>query len=119
MENLEYPSFHFGIRGAYTSNKAFFSGDGTSDSKIFGSLGLAMDFRIASIPLYLETGWYYMNKGWEGSEDCDYDGGYDTDNHSVIMPMLASYHLYFNPLQVLISAMELMQNVLIMDFVLV
>lgn len=21
-----------------------------------------MDFRIASIPLYLETGWYYMNK---------------------------------------------------------
>lgn len=94
VENLEYPSFHFGIRGAYTSNRAFFSGDGTSDSKIFGSLGLAMDFRIASIPLYLETGWYYMNKGWEGSEDCDYDGGYDTDNHSVIMPMLASYHLY-------------------------
>lgn len=62
VENLEYPSFHFGIRGAYTSNRAFFSGDGTSDSKIFGSLGLAMDFRIASIPLYLETGWYYMNK---------------------------------------------------------
>lgn len=87
VENLEYPSFHFGIRGAFTSNKAFSEGR-SSDSMFFGSLGLAMDFRIASIPLYLETGWYYMNKGMEDSF------GDKFDNHSIIMPMLASYHLY-------------------------
>lgn len=101
VKNLEYPRGHFGIRAAYTSNtytldrgydEAFEGG-----AKSFVSGGLAADFRVASIPLYLETGAYYINRGYKGFE---YDGRYgisegEYDNHSVMVPLLMSYHLYF------------------------
>lgn len=97
VKNLEYPKAHFGIRGAFTlnsisKNSEYFDYD--SKSLPFASAGFAADFKIASIPLYLETGLYYMNKGYK------YDSYYDEDetenDHSVVMPLLASYHLYLN-----------------------
>ena len=97
VKDLEYPKGHFGIRGAFTLNKA--SGvvdedyyDDDEDSKAFpyASLGLAADFKISSIPLYLETGLYYVNNGLKTYYD------EKSDDHSVKMPLLMSYHLYLN-----------------------
>ena len=95
VKNLEYPKAHFGIRAAFTSNSVrtgddFY--DNHSKAKTFVSGGLALDFRVASIPLYLETGMYYMSKGYKHDEP---GSSNDYWNHSVIMPLLMSYHLYF------------------------
>ena len=96
VKNMKYPKGHFGIRAAYTSNTLTCYGE-KSEAKSFVSGGLAADFRVASIPLYLETGAYYINRGYKGFE---YDGRYgisegEYDNHSVMVPLLMSYHLYF------------------------
>ena len=102
VKNMEYPRGHFGIRAAYTSNtftldRGYDYGAFEGGAKSFISGGLAADFRVASIPLYLETGAYYINRGYKGV-DVDYhnyniaEGDYD--NHSVMVPLLMSYHLY-------------------------
>lgn len=92
VKNLEYPKAHFGIRGAFTLN-TWSVDEAETDALPFGSGGLALDFKIASIPLYLETGVYYMNNG------CKYEDRYGdmetVNNHTIKMPLLASYHLYF------------------------
>ena len=93
-QSVQYPSFHFGIRGGLTVNSSSFSDTNLSGaSKSFPYGGLAADFKIASIPLYLETGVYYMNKGYK----FEY-GNYTVkeDDHFIHMPLLASYHIYIN-----------------------
>lgn len=95
VKNLEYPKAHFGIRAAFTSNSVgtgddFFEDDSKAYSFVSG--GLALDFKVASIPLYLETGLYYINRGYKF--DDPYGSGEREDN-SVMMPLLMSYHLYF------------------------
>ncbi len=97
VKNLDYPKAHFGIRGAFTLNSISASDDyydGEYDALPFASLGLAFDFKVASIPLYLETGLYYMNNGYKYENSWGDDEG-TVDNHSVKMPLLMSYHLYF------------------------
>lgn len=89
VEGLEYPRCHFGIRAGVSSTSF---GEGSS-SKTFPTGGLAVDFRIAPIPLYLETGAYYANKGIELDNNY-YD--YSSNNHTVNIPLVVSYHLYFN-----------------------
>lgn len=95
VDGLQYPKAHFGIRAAFTSNTVTYEYRGvenTSDALPFVAGGLAVDFKIASLPIYLESGLYYMNKGGK------YDYGYGEekqDNSCIIMPILASYHLYF------------------------
>jgi hypothetical protein len=93
-QSVQYPSFHFGIRGGLTVNSASFSGTNLSgDSKAFPYGGLAADFKIAPIPLYLETGVYYMKKGYTIEEN-----GHElkVDDHYIHMPLLVSYHIYIN-----------------------
>ena len=92
VKNMEYPRGHFGIRSAFTSNTLTMYG-AKFDAKSFVSGGLAADFRVASIPLYLETGAYYINRGYK-LKDFDYGYDFDEDNHSVMVPLLMSYHLY-------------------------
>ncbi|MDR0895170.1 MAG: DUF4421 domain-containing protein [Prevotellaceae bacterium] len=77
---LTYPRFHMGIRAGGTSNT--YAGDGFA----FPYGGIAMDFRIAPIPLYIETGFYYMNKGFR------INGSHS--NNTAIMPLVSSYHFY-------------------------
>lgn len=101
---------HMGIRAGFSTNSvkdysslAFFQG------------GIAMDFQIAPIPLFLETGVYYMNKGskfkdlegyenwnvsqWENwAENYDRDEYDDTqDDHYIYAPLLFSYHINVAP----------------------
>lgn len=98
VKNMEYPKAHFGIRAAFTSNtltsdirEGGMTFSAKSDAKAFVSGGLAVDFRVASLPLYLETGAYYINRGYKYSYN-SFEEGFD--NHSVMMPLLMSYHLY-------------------------
>lgn len=91
-QSIVYPKMHFGIRGGVTytfassssSNK--YDQEYKSDGIVYPTGGLALDFRIASIPLYLETGAYFVNRSAGGSVD-DYTGQ---------VPLLLSYHYYIN-----------------------
>ena len=58
----EKPRVHFGIRGGVSASS--YSGDGIK-SKIFPMGGFAVDFKVAPIPLYLESGLYYVNRGYK------------------------------------------------------
>ena len=85
-ENNRVPDrFHMGIRAGYSLSVIEVEGVG------FPQGGLAMDFQIAPIPLFLETGAYYMNKGREGSNHKA------KDDHSVYLPLLLSYHINIGP----------------------
>lgn len=42
--------------------------------------------------MYLETGLYYINRGVKGESNGYYC---EDDDHGMMMPLLASYHLYF------------------------
>ena len=98
VKNLDYPKVHFGIRGAFTLNSISVSDDylgeldDVFDALPFASAGVALDFKVASIPLYLETGLYYMNNGYKYEDSW---GEETLNNHSIKMPLLMSYHLYF------------------------
>lgn len=100
VEDLEYPRVHFGIRAGVTSSSLHLDyGDGYKSSSLtHPSGGLAFDLRVASIPLYLETGVYYTNRGYSLSgekwRDRSMDGNYDGFGFRV--PLVASYHLYLN-----------------------
>lgn len=89
-QSYDYPKFHMGIRGGFSINSV---GHDTK-TLLFPQGGLDMDFRIAPIPLYLETGVNYMNKGYK--LEFDYDESETEDDHYVYMPLLLSYHVYFN-----------------------
>lgn len=92
QNNRETARFHMGIRGGFTLNSLSFDhGDGP-DSEIFPTGGIGMDFQIAPVPVFLETGVYYMNK-------CIKDSYYDDreDDHYPYMPLLASYHFNVAP----------------------
>lgn len=102
VKDLEYPRAHFGIRAAFTLNNPtiteYYRGETFSvspGSKPFISAGLAADFRLAPLPIYLETGLYYVNRG--GGDEYSYfeSDNFEIDNNCIDLPFLASYHLYF------------------------
>lgn len=84
------PKMHIGVRGGIT-----FSTMDYSNAEVLTAPygGLAVDFKVAKLPIYVETGAYYMDKG------CRYEWWGDhkdfTDhNHSIFIPAVASYHFY-------------------------
>lgn len=89
VKNLEYPNGHFGFRVAFSSSNYSYS---DYSPLPFVSGGFAADFKICPLPIYLETGAYYANRGYKYDY---YEGKEADDNHSVLVPFLASYHLYF------------------------
>lgn len=91
-QSYDYPKFHMGIRGGFSINTNSVSG---TDALFFPQGGLDMDFRIAPIPLYLETGVNYMNKGYKYTVP-NYDEKETEDDHYIYMPLLVSYHFYLN-----------------------
>ena len=98
VDGLVYPATHFGIRGSLTSNSINAnSGDWVDydEEKALNYIsgGVAADFLLATIPLYLETGLYYVNRGFKYKDDY-YDES--INDHSIVVPVLMSYHLYFS-----------------------
>lgn len=89
----EKPRVHFGIRGGVSASS--YSLDGM-ESKIFPMGGFAVDFKVAPIPLYLESGLYYVNRGYKLDIPDDYYDDESTDNQAIEMPIVVSYHYYLN-----------------------
>lgn len=90
----EKPRVHFGIRGGVSASS--YSLDGM-ESKIFPMGGFAVDFKVAPIPLYLESGLYYVNRGYKlDIPDEYYDDDESTNNQAIEMPIVVSYHYYLN-----------------------
>lgn len=97
MQNSRTPDrVHMGIRTGLTCN--IYTGDSNSDAFVFPSGGLAVDFQVAPIPIFLGFGVNYVNYGFKYEK---YD--YKADAHSIQMPITASYHfnvapnLFINP----------------------
>lgn len=96
------PQFHLGIRGGISSTNAIFEnwdGDDGTCSLTAPTFGIAFDTRVAKIPFYIETGLYYMNRGykddWYTYDKGNYRSGREIyDNHSLLVPALISYHAY-------------------------
>ena len=81
-----YPRFHAGIRaGMYSS---VWNEPKNTEALVMPTAGFEFDFRIAPIPLYLETGLHYANIGTSVKHDSD------LDVHSILMPLMLSYHFY-------------------------
>ena len=74
-QSVAYPRFHLGLRAGVSVNFPKVSGYDIN-SLTFPQGGVSIDFRLAPIPLYFETGVYYMNKG-NSSPDVD---GYNLEN---------------------------------------
>lgn len=90
----EKPRVHFGIRGGVSASS--YSLDGM-ESKIFPMGGFAVDFKVAPIPLYLESGLYYVNRGYKlDIPDEYYYDDESTNNQAIEMPIVVSYHYYLN-----------------------
>lgn len=89
-QRVKYPSFHMGLRLGYSSNNGYLS------NVDFVHGGVNMDFRLGRKPLYLETGLYFMDKGyysigsdtWNRNEEIGHDCFY------LYLPLLISYHFY-------------------------
>ena len=103
-ENNRVPDrFHMGLRFAYTANTStwenVYSKKGnTLDTKTlsFGSFGIGMDFQVAPVPVFLETGFYYVNKGFMLDTD---KWKYDEMQHLHMLeiPFVISYHINVAP----------------------
>lgn len=86
-ENNRVPDrFHMGIRGGITSNTY-----DDVDPLVFPTGGFALDFQVAPVPVFVGMGVNYVNYGFK----TDY---YDADDqHSVQIPITASYHINVAP----------------------
>lgn len=80
-ENYREPKcFHMGMRGGFSMKKL------GNEDLVSPYGGFSFDFQIIPEPLFLETGIYYMNIG------------YDNNWIAYInIPLLLSYHFYINP----------------------
>lgn len=88
-DNNKLSRCHFGIRAGYSSSS---SEDCDPLPSVYGGLGI--DFKIAPVPLYLESGLYYMNKGYKYESRWYYGTETETYNeHSILTPILLSYHV--------------------------
>lgn len=80
--------FHFGFRAGVSFSELNYS---NADVLTAPYGGLAFDFKIAKVPVYLETGMYYMNMGTK-YDDFWNDGKATCDNNSLMVPLVGSYH---------------------------
>lgn len=80
--------FHFGIKGGATANIYMGDNDNT-DAFFFPTGGLAMDFQVAKIPLFIGIGANYANFGLKDRKTFD--------AHSIQVPVTTSYHIGVAP----------------------
>lgn len=86
---LNAPKFYVGVRAGVSV---------TAESG-YGSLfapqgGVSVNIKVAKIPFYVETGAYYVDRGFKEN----WDGySYTAHEHSITVPALISYHIYRTP----------------------
>lgn len=113
------PKAHVGIRAGIGASE--YSNLDRPLGLATGVGGLHVDFKVAKLPFYIETGAYYMDMGtrlregsyWyrryndrsyyrdghyysSGSDRWDDVPRYTVHNHSVLVPLALSYHIYLN-----------------------
>ena len=94
------PRFHLGVRAGVSTTVPLESWDGSDSGELTAPMaGVAFDTRVATIPFYIETGIYYMNRGCQTSGRVYYGNTahsytYTENNHSLLIPALISYHAY-------------------------
>ena len=76
-------------------------GDGIN-GLVFPTGGIAMDFQLGSIPLFLGAGLNYMNYGYKWEYDWSYEGYSYSESgtehaHSIQIPLTVSYHINVAP----------------------
>jgi hypothetical protein len=85
--------FHMGLRAGFSSNT--FTGDVEYiDPLLFPMGGMALDFQVAPVPIFLGIGLNYVNMGykWEYGHHSETE-----DWHCIHMPLTASYHINVAP----------------------
>ena len=93
QNNREPDRFHMGLRGGLTSNT--FTGDADVDPLLFPTGGLAIDFQVAPIPIFVGLGLNYVNYGYK--YDSYYGDSESEDTHAIQLPITASYHINVAP----------------------
>lgn len=107
FENNREPSrFHFGIRAGLSSNT--FAGDLDGFKPLYAFTGgLAFDFQVAPVPVFIGFGLNYLNEG------CKYDYTYyyesvvshsssysyerKVNNSAIHIPLVVGYHINLSP----------------------
>lgn len=101
----ETARYHFGIRAGLSANTL--TGDGTEGVMTyrFPTGGLAWDFQVAQIPIFVGIGLNYLNQGYKYkliwnrlSYGSIYsDRTYTQEAHSIHIPLVVGYHLNIAP----------------------
>lgn len=88
------PQYHFGVRaGAASSVPLASNWDGSGEYPLWSPvLGVSVDTRVAKLPFYIESGLYYIDRGYKVKED--HVEIATEHNHSILIPALISYHAY-------------------------
>lgn len=97
------PQNHFGVRAGFSVSDIaddWWGDHSNGEGLVAPMAGIAFDTKVAKIPFYIETGLYYMNRGYK--YDTEWIGGTyrvtreTENNHSLLVPALISYHAYIN-----------------------
>lgn len=104
-ENNRVPDrFHMGLRAGITASSIngdldkIYGDDDYVKSLLFPYGGLALDFQVAPIPIFVGIGLNYMNMGMKFEyEDRHYSYSETYDSHSVQLPLTVQYHLNLAP----------------------
>jgi len=106
-ESMDAPRVEVGLRGGLSVS----TWEGCN-ALVAPQGGISLALRIAPVPLYLESGVYYADKGYRQDNYnywwFDYDYSYDDYNrryherytqhqHTLQIPLVVSYHHYFTP----------------------
>ncbi len=88
------PQYHIGVRagliGSIPLQSDWDGHDGTR-SLWSPSIGVSVDTRICKLPFYIESGLYWMDRGYRYGRR----GNTTTEhNYSLLLPALLSYHAY-------------------------
>lgn len=92
--NREPDRFHMGLRAGLTVNTLMGDVNDRASSLLAPTAGLALDFQVAPIPIFVGLGLNYVNQG-AMMETRYEDEVYNT--HAIQMPVTASYHLNVAP----------------------
>lgn len=87
--------FHMGVRGGITANT--YTGDYDFKSFLFPTGGLAVDFQVAPVPVFVGIGLNYVNYGCEIEYQYGRYSEKIDDAHSIQIPITASYHINVAP----------------------
>lgn len=97
--NTDAPTTYFGLRAGIGASMYSNIDDPVALATPIG--GVAMGFKLAKVPIYLELSALYMNMGSKVKARSSYnsrrlDESFTINNHSLMVPIVATYRFYLN-----------------------